>query len=191
MALKWTTWALFMVGFVLLGSTYYLRRKVSTTSKEKDDPVPSEVNRGPSTSSELSSPAVFLREVSSSISKTAESIKESIQEYADEEEEDLPAPTRTTGDYVVPAAEEPAVDAASASAQGEDEKDESSKTMTEEHLPVDNGVASLPPPPHLTSSNKKYKRPRLHKFSKKLFGSSKKKSKKINMDDVDSTMASI
>jgi hypothetical protein len=190
MALKWTTWALFMVGFVLLGSTYYLRRKVSTTSKEKDDPVPSEVNRAPSTSSELSSPAVFLREVSSSISKTAESIKESIREYADEEEEDLP-PT-TTGDYVVPA-QEPAVDAASASAQGEDEKDESNEATPQEQLPVDKGVASLPPPPPpLTSSNKKYKRPRLHKISKKLFGSSKRKSKKINLNDVDSTtMASI
>ena len=165
--------------------------RLVTTSKEKDDPVPSEVNRAPSTSSELSSPAVFLREVSSSISKTAESIKESIREYADEEEEEDLPPT-TTGDYVVPA-EEPAVDAASASAQGEDEKDESNETTPEEQLPVDKGVASLPPPPPpLTSSNKKYKRPRLHKISKKLFGSSKRKSKKINLNDVDSTtMASI
>ena len=193
--LKWAAWALFMAGFVLLGSTYYLRRKISSTNKKKD--APSDVNFGPSSSSEISSPAVFVRNVSSSISRTAESIKESIQEYADEEK-DLP-PT-TTGDYIraeepisegqVPATEEP-VDTASASAQGEDENKDESNETTPEELPVDKGEASLPPPPPTTSSGKQYKRPMLHKISKKLFGSSKKKSKKSNLRPSDSTMASI
>ena len=92
--LKWTTLILFMVGFVLLASDCYLRRKISSTNK--DDP-----SEAKSTSS-LSSPAVFVRKVSSNISKTAESIKESIQEYADEEKD---LPPMTTEDYVVPAEE--------------------------------------------------------------------------------------
>ena len=165
--LKWTTWILFVVGFVLLVSTCYLRhlrRKISNPKAEEKY-----------MSSLLSSPEVFLREVSSTVSQTAVSIKESIQEYADEEK-DLP-PT-TAGDYVVPA-EEPA-DASIASAQGEDKSKVESNEPAPQELLVDKGEASLPPPAPTTSSGKQYKRPVLHKISKKLFS-----SKKSNLQDAD------